>query len=81
MSDLDTTPISITLPVHVWAILRGAARRAARQDRRAADRAATLRTPGINLDAHRALVLEEAVAILQAALDEHHGKSQPASAP
>jgi hypothetical protein len=67
---LDDTPIALTLPAHMWAALRGAARRAARSDRRAADRRADTPLSGQDLDAHRALVLDDAAARIDAALAE-----------
>lgn len=82
---LDDTPVTVTLPAHMWTALRGAARRAARSDRRAADRRASAgaptaapptaalpphRRPPSDLDAHRAVVLADAAARIDAALGQ-----------
>jgi hypothetical protein len=76
---LDATPYSVTLPAYAWAALRGAARKAARGARRASEARRRCLT-GLDLDAHRAQTLGEAVAAIDGVLrprDEGEVTSRP----
>jgi hypothetical protein len=66
---LDDQLLTLTLPAYKWAILRGAARGAARRDlRRSGQRQRDLPGDGTDLNVFRAQALEDAAAKIERAL-------------